>query len=98
MLLQPNIRIIEAWNNACFNTASGRCCCNCREELGYAIIDRVVSIPQAVGAVATSLKPPAIEHEYWLVSIPQAVGAVATWIIRIIYRQFIIIKFQYRKR
>ena len=37
---------------ACFNTASGRCCCNRRIRLRLWRAQRV-SIPQAVGAVAT---------------------------------------------
>ena len=37
-----------------FNTASGRCCCNRREELKKARAFCAVSIPQAVGAVATA--------------------------------------------
>ena len=61
----------------CFNTASGRYCCNLTDcKNADSVLD--VSIPQAVGTVATSepfVVPPKI---IVLVSIPQAVGTVAT--------------------
>ena len=60
----------------CFNTASGRCCCNTRKS--SRLRDPWVSIPQAVGAVAT-LQNHDNYHENDFVSIPQAVGAVATF-------------------
>ena len=42
-------------------------------------IDSLVSIPQAVGAVATSpIDTPDMVENFKMVSIPQAVGAVAT--------------------
>ena len=42
--------------NTCFNTAGGRCCCNNVKVLDtFMEGDCVVSIPQAVGVVATNL-------------------------------------------
>ena len=62
-----------------FNTASGRHCCNKRrEELKKARAFCAVSIPQAVGTVATAKRKELNEHKVVVVSIPQAVGTVAT--------------------
>ena len=36
----------------CFNTASGKYCCNDERELAY-LVSEYVSIPQAVSTVAT---------------------------------------------
>ena len=44
----------------CFNTASGRCCCN-KQDSSIAKTASLVSIPQAVGAVATE-KPAVRTH------------------------------------
>ena len=62
----------------CFNTASGRYCCNSIEDFTKSLVkDICVSIPQAVGTVATRLK--SLQHaQVTVVSIPQAVGTVAT--------------------
>ena len=61
-----------------FNTASGRCCCNGAEDTEYIrAVTRKVSIPQAVGAVATDVFGVHMDDGMH-VSIPQAVGAVAT--------------------
>ena len=43
------------WAYACFNTASGRHCCNFSKEGAYNILLDAVSIPQAVGTVATKV-------------------------------------------
>ena len=94
--------LICAENIPCFNTASGRCCCNGKDyenlylgfdefqyrkrqallqlkmKLVLIIIEKtLVSIPQAVGTVATSanVQPSSVSYS---VSIPQAVGTVAT--------------------
>ena len=64
----------------CFNTASGKYCCN--ENTYFYIRDIIkVSIPQAVSTVATI---DTFENEKGLdvVSIPQAVSTVATKKIR----------------
>ena len=60
----------------CFNTAGGRCCCNIAIVYSH-IAELTVSIPQAVGVVATGIFP-LIRYSYEEVSIPQAVGVVAT--------------------
>ena len=62
-----------------FNTASGRYCCN---VIGmYPSVVNImdgVSIPQAVGTVATCNQCLGEGIGFW-VSIPQAVGTVATF-------------------
>ena len=112
--------LICAENIPCFNTASGRCCCNGKDyenlylgfdefqyrkrqallqlkmKLVLIIIEKtLVSIPQAVGTVATSanVQPSSVSYS---VSIPQAVGTVATSIHQ--YQQHLYFQFQYRKR
>ena len=65
--------------NLSFNTASGKYCCNVKDERGVVIERSHVSIPQAVSTVATIL----ILVTMYLtintkVSIPQAVSTVAT--------------------
>ena len=59
------------------------------EEIDNGIKVEVVSIPQAVGAVATGCKEAALATSVATVSIPQAVGAVATlyFFINIVRRQ-----------
>ena len=78
-----------------FNTAGGRCCCNGRTALQKDCVLCGVSIPQAVGVVATynsSLLTCAIP-----VSIPQAVGVVATSeLMEGVFNANI--RFQYRRR
>ena len=60
-----------------FNTASGRCCCN-RVILKIILsLSQGVSIPQAVGVVATWKNTSSLISVYMAVSIPQAVGVVA---------------------
>ena len=60
----------------CFNTASGKYCCNAASlRNGKRLV--VVSIPQAVSTVATLLNGSLIIQMY-VVSIPQAVSTVAT--------------------
>ena len=59
-----------------FNTASGRYCCNV-ELLNKEVESMGVSIPQAVGTVATYLMQ-RYHGRKQSVSIPQAVGTVAT--------------------
>ena len=64
-----------------FNTASGRCCCNLKVISMNQLWQ--VSIPQAVGTVAT-IKAAKELLQKQRVSIPQAVGTVATrngWIL-----------------
>ena len=64
-----------------FNTASGRYCCN---SPPFGVTKKVflfVSIPQAVGTVATFVVVP-LGIDISLVSIPQAVGTVATVTVR----------------
>ena len=63
-----------------FNTASGRCCCNSIFDVDGVEIFKV-SIPQAVGAVATDQLFFSVGNQLRKVSIPQAVGAVATFIV-----------------
>ena len=58
-----------------FNTASGRCCCNVTNFVMIAYKTTIVSIPQAVGVVATVWW--VLQSENKTVSIPQAVGVVA---------------------
>ena len=61
-----------------FNTASGRYCCN-TGAMFYALTPVApVSIPQAVGTVATTLTVHILAVKHKKVSIPQAVGTVAT--------------------
>ena len=61
---------------SCFNTASGKHCCNyIRNILFYSFI--IVSIPQAVSTVATYASFSCL-HCILPVSIPQAVSTVAT--------------------
>ena len=63
-----------------FNTASGKCCCNCQENQNSWAELLSVSIPQAVSAVATSICMFIISlNIIFKVSIPQAVSAVATY-------------------
>ena len=61
-----------------FNTASGRYCCNlCGTNTQFYKLKEIVSIPQAVGTVATISID--VHGEGRIpVSIPQAVGTVAT--------------------
>ena len=64
-----------------FNTASGRYCCNYVKDAMKYLASKgvVVSIPQAVGTVATVVTlADVIKHS--IVSIPQAVGTVATFV------------------
>ena len=62
-----------------FNTASGRYCCNLYNCPIRGNWNVHVSIPQAVGTVATNLNfQKIISGKSSLVSIPQAVGTVAT--------------------
>ena len=62
----------------CFNTAGGRCCCNFALIVAAVLtVAMIVSIPQAVGVVAT-LFDGELGLETMQVSIPQAVGVVAT--------------------
>ena len=66
----------------CFNTASGKYCCNDRgvSEDG---IKLAVSIPQAVSTVATKNNVQICSWKYFrYVSIPQAVSTVATEVRR----------------
>ena len=56
-----------------------------------------VSIPQAVGTVATTYHNNLNHEEYFLVSIPQAVGTVATPKGQK-FNFYAVITFQYRKR
>ena len=66
--------------NTCFNTAGGRCCCNNVKVLDtFMEGDCVVSIPQAVGVVATAPAVIGMIIDSAKVSIPQAVGVVATY-------------------
>ena len=53
MLLQRSSLKKTVELNNCFNTASGRCCCNKSKPSASESTSIVVSIPQAVGAVAT---------------------------------------------
>ena len=62
-----------------FNTASGRCCCNSKMISIWSTSNVKVSIPQAVGAVATGSSYDFTKIINKFVSIPQAVGAVATY-------------------
>ena len=67
---------LESNQWTCFNTASGRHCCN--DEYGNMVVPFVqVSIPQAVGTVATNIGEYK-KKQFLYVSIPQAVGTVAT--------------------
>ena len=53
MLLQHDIYLAYVQSTlTCFNTASGRCCCNV-DNGEIVSLSGFVSIPQAVGAVAT---------------------------------------------
>ena len=61
----------------CFNTASGKCCCNSMPAT-TTVPFTVVSIPQAVSAVATFISTFIVVSDVVNVSIPQAVSAVAT--------------------
>ena len=61
-----------------FNTASGRYCCNLKDAVNTYGINLKVSIPQAVGTVATYI-PGVVKLDFSYVSIPQAVGTVATF-------------------
>ena len=61
-----------------FNTASGRHCCNTRCQKLLSIHLLLVSIPQAVGTVATLQNQCPLVINLHVVSIPQAVGTVAT--------------------
>ena len=63
--------------DACFNTASGKYCCNFIFSSNEIAIKRWVSIPQAVSTVATA-KIVVAQCFMTLVSIPQAVSTVAT--------------------
>ena len=79
MLLQPVFDHPDAFLEWIirFNTASGKCCCNFSEAVSVPLFD-VVSIPQAVSAVATRNKYIESIFIFSTVSIPQAVSAVAT--------------------
>ena len=80
-----------------FNTASGRCCCNLHcIQLNLRDFS-FVSIPQAVGVVATFNRKNEYDASFIRVSIPQAVGVVATKGVFIMNNLFVL-KFQYRKR
>ena len=77
MLLQRIEIIKDEAPTVGFNTASGKCCCNWTFVHIVEVLFEMVSIPQAVSAVAT------LEKTYnkslkSAVSIPQAVSAVAT--------------------
>ena len=61
-----------------FNTASGRYCCNIKDCYPLWRQSIIVSIPQAVGTVATSYFSSLFKTTKDAVSIPQAVGTVAT--------------------
>ena len=63
--------------NLSFNTASGKYCCNVKDERGVVIERSHVSIPQAVSTVATK-QLVAMAVAVVTVSIPQAVSTVAT--------------------
>ena len=60
-----------------FNTASGKYCCNMKVSIAQAIGIIMVSIPQAVSTVATSISVTNDSCQS-IVSIPQAVSTVAT--------------------
>ena len=94
MLLQLVGGIDEEGTNLSFNTASGRCCCT-QSTIVRPKHHLEVSIPQAVGAVAT-LKKRLLLVLHQVVSIPQAVGAVATEDVLDILED--VQRFQYRKR
>ena len=79
-----------------FNTASGRYCCNAIMSGDTTIVNALVSIPQAVGTVATSNDRLLSFVAPISVSIPQAVGTVAT--VKSFLYVIICSKFQYRKR
>ena len=66
----------------CFNTASGKYCCNVA-MVTMAVVVVGVSIPQAVSTVATDWHP-AEYGKYFTVSIPQAVSTVATESLRVV--------------
>ena len=61
----------------CFNTVNDRCCCNWPDLIGLLQATSDVSIPQAVGVVATVSYGETMESIV-KVSILQAVGVVAT--------------------
>ena len=61
----------------CFNTASGKYCCNEKFLLTLGL-NGYVSIPQAVSTVATKLITQFNDWDINIVSIPQAVSTVAT--------------------
>ena len=79
-----------------FNTASGKCCCNCQFPASLAFQRFHVSIPQAVSAVATKNLVYASTTDNQ-VSIPQAVSAVATFKDCVVAENVTSL-FQYRKR
>ena len=63
----------------CFNTASGKHCCNRPSSIILAASRFNVSIPQAVSTVATNgIAHATTTFENLAVSIPQAVSTVAT--------------------
>ena len=62
----------------CFNTASGKYCCNAAGPWVALASAIAVSIPQAVSTVAT-FKNSATTPALAFVSIPQAVSTVATF-------------------
>ena len=61
----------------CYNTASGKRCCNASEVLYFYHVKGDVTIPQAVSAVATKYTGRR-SQDTGSVTIPQAVSAVAT--------------------
>ena len=75
--MQPPI-LFPSWHSSSrFNTASGRYCCNANPLAKGDYDEDEVSIPQAVGTVATA-EFFLMSGSYAGVSIPQAVGTVAT--------------------
>ena len=69
----------SADSHSAAHTAGGRCCCNVQTLCKNSLHLCIVSIPQAVGVVATDLEPLTVWEVAERVSIPQAVGVVATF-------------------
>ena len=68
-----------SYASTCFNTASGKHCCNSKSTIWLIGPCLKVSIPQAVSTVATVSNIPKLVKILLNVSIPQAVSTVATW-------------------
>ena len=86
--------VFESEKEKCFNTASGKHCCNFNTFFNITEAYNSVSIPQAVSTVATLLKEWTLVNVH-RVSIPQAVSTVATGNDKGDKKR---IEFQYRKR